>query len=104
MPQGNRSVWLSSSLCSSSDSTCRGSFFEVITDHQPLVHLRHNPTNSARIERWLLIMNDYHFTITWRRGEANPVADALSSIWEQEDGPRRTRLVKTRLFIKADDA
>ena len=67
----------------------RGSEFEVFTDHQPLVHLRHNPTNSARIERWLIIMNDYHFKITWKRGEANPAADALSRMTKSKTSKNR---------------
>ena len=51
-----------------------GGEFKVITDHQPLVSLFNNPTSkpSARIERWLVELQQYRFTVEYRPGASNP--------------------------------
>ena len=51
-----------------------GGEFKVITDHQPLVSLFNNPTSkpSARIERWLMELQQYRFTVEYRPGASNP--------------------------------
>ena len=51
-----------------------GKQFKVITDHKPLVSLFNNPSfqPSARIERWLLELQQYHFTVEYRPDASNP--------------------------------
>ena len=51
-----------------------GKEFKVITDHKPLVALFNNPssTPSARIERWLMELQQYRFTVEYRPGASNP--------------------------------
>ncbi|XP_044170588.1 uncharacterized protein K02A2.6-like [Acropora millepora] len=51
-----------------------GKEFKVITDHKPLVSLFNNPSSkpSARIERWLLELQQYCFTVEYRPGASNP--------------------------------
>ena len=51
-----------------------GTEFKVITDHKPLVRLLNNPSSkpSARIERWLLDLQHYRFTVEYRSGPSNP--------------------------------
>ena len=51
-----------------------GKEFKVITDHKPLVSLFNNPSSkpSARIERWLLELQQYRFTVEYRPGASNP--------------------------------
>lgn len=51
-----------------------GTDFKVITDHKPLVTLFNNPSSkpSARIERWLLDLQQYRFTVEYRPGPSNP--------------------------------
>ena len=51
-----------------------GAEFKVITDHKPLVSLFNNPSSkpSARIERWLLDLQQYRFTVEYRPGASNP--------------------------------
>ena len=48
--------------------------FKVITDHKPLVSLFNNPSSkpSARIERSLLELQQYRFTVEYRPGASNP--------------------------------
>jgi hypothetical protein len=51
-----------------------GKEFRVITDHKPLVNLFNNPTSkpSARIERWLMDLQHYRFTVEYQPGHSNP--------------------------------
>ena len=51
-----------------------GKEFKVITDHKPLVALFNNPSSkpSARIERWLMELQQYCFTVEYRPGASNP--------------------------------
>ena len=45
-----------------------------LTDHKPLVSMFSNPSSkpSARIQRWLLELQQYRFTLEYRRGASNP--------------------------------
>ena len=71
-----------------------GGEFKVITDHQPLVSLFNNPTYkpSARIEPWLMELQQYRFTVEYRPGASNradytsrhPVGDLESHNYEIE--------------------
>ena len=71
-----------------------GTEFKVITDHKPLVSLFNNPSSkpSARIERWLLDLQQYRFTVEYRPGASNPadyasrhpIGDSESKEYEAE--------------------
>ena len=56
-----------------------GAKFTIITDHKPLERIFSNPASrsNARLERWALKLQPYHFTITYSPGKTNP-ADYLS--------------------------
>ena len=56
-----------------------GKEIKVITDHKPLVSLFNNPSSkmSARIERWLLELQQYSFTEEYHPDTSNP-ADSAS--------------------------
>ena len=47
-----------------------GKEFKIISDHQPLVSLFNNPAPkpSARIERWLMKLQRYRFTVEYQPG------------------------------------
>ena len=51
-----------------------GKEFKVITDHKPLVALFNNPSSTppAGIERWLMELQQYRFTVEYRPGASNP--------------------------------
>jgi hypothetical protein len=57
--------------------------FQVVTDHLCLKYLKtmqlgHNP----RLKRWALFLQEFQFTISYRKGRHNYVADALSRMYE----------------------
>ncbi|CAB4008646.1 hypothetical protein BSL78_21779 [Paramuricea clavata] len=55
-----------------------GTKFSIITDHKPLERIFSNPSApNARLERWALKLQPYHFTISYSPGKTNP-ADYLS--------------------------
>ena len=68
--------------------------FKIITDHKPLVSLFNNPSYkpSARIELWLLDLQQYRLTVEFRPGASNtadyasrhPIGDPESRVYETE--------------------
>jgi hypothetical protein len=56
-----------------------GAKFNIITDHKPLERIFTNPAarSNERLERWVLKLQPYHFTISYSPGKTNP-ADYLS--------------------------
>ncbi|KAE8740763.1 hypothetical protein FOCC_FOCC013708 [Frankliniella occidentalis] len=62
-----------------------GREFKIITDHKPLLGLfgtdKPMPTMvSPRMERWLIMMGCYKYTIEWRPGKLHGNCDALSRL------------------------
>lgn len=55
-----------------------GSKFTILTDHQPLTSIFKKKTKSARMNRWILEMREYHYEINYVQGKYNYVADQLS--------------------------
>ena len=54
--------------------------FVIITDHQPLVNITAKPIHSAppRLQRMLMQIQGYNFTVRYRPGKQMILADALS--------------------------
>jgi hypothetical protein len=50
----------------------------VLTDHQPLRHLKSQPKLNPRQTRWLSLLEEYDLHIDYVPGKVNVVADALS--------------------------
>ena len=61
-----------------------GRDFTLITDHAPLKWMARNKDKNARITRWFLELQDYHFKVEHRPGKSIPHADALSRMYEAE--------------------
>jgi len=55
-----------------------GRAFGIITDHAALKWLMTRPNLAGRLHRWSLTLQEYEFTIEYRPGTTNVVADALS--------------------------
>jgi len=55
-----------------------GSQFTVVTDHRSLQYIQTQPNLSARQVRWTEFLAQFDFTVQYRAGKENHVADALS--------------------------
>lgn len=64
-----------------------GSKFVLFTDHKPLTYM-FLPTSKpcARIERWVLRLQPYDFTVQYKQGKDN-IADPFSRLSATEDNP-----------------
>ncbi len=58
-----------------------GRKFTLITDHAPLQWMARAKDTNARVTRWFLALQDFHFVVRHRAGTANANADGLSRIW-----------------------
>ena len=54
--------------------------FVVHTDHSPLTYLQSQPKLSKRQARWLEVLQELKFSIKYKAGKDNIVADALSRV------------------------
>ncbi len=55
-----------------------GKQFVLQTDHKPLTYLKMSNFRNARLTRWALSLQEYHFTVEPVSGTVNQIADALS--------------------------
>nr|XP_040028806.1 uncharacterized protein LOC120817079 [Gasterosteus aculeatus aculeatus] len=58
-----------------------GRRFTLFTDHAPLQWMARAKDTNARVTRWFLALQDFHFEVRHRAGAANSNADGLSRIW-----------------------
>ena len=56
--------------------------FELFMDHQSLKYLFSQKELNMKQRRWLELLKDYDFSISYHLGKANKVADALNRKWE----------------------
>ncbi|KAK3560231.1 hypothetical protein QTP86_002178, partial [Hemibagrus guttatus] len=61
--------------------------FEVITDHKNLQYLREAKRLNPRQARWVLFFTRFNFCVTYRPGNKNTKADALSRIHSPDPMP-----------------
>lgn len=57
-----------------------GQKFKVETDHNPLVWLNSLKTPNSRLIRWKIKLDEFEYTISYKKGKENVVADALSRV------------------------
>ena len=72
-----------------------GKPFQLVTDHKPLEVIYGNPKSkpSARIERWVLRLQPYRFTVQYKPGVDNP-ADFLSRHPTKESASRQEKMTE----------
>lgn len=57
-----------------------GTHVTVFVDHNPLTYLTNTAPKSAKLTRWLLALQEFNTTLTYKKGVQNKVADFLSRI------------------------
>lgn len=55
-----------------------GKAFDLVTDHNPLTHLRSMKDPKGRRGRWIMELENYDYNIKYKPGKMNVVADAMS--------------------------
>ena len=60
-----------------------GTHVKVETDHQPLIHLINKPDPPNRLLRWAMTLQEYRFTLTYKKGVQNLIAACLSRVGTQ---------------------
>ncbi|KAL0152849.1 hypothetical protein M9458_051843 [Cirrhinus mrigala] len=66
-----------------------GRRFTLFTDHAPLQWMARAKDTNARVTRWFLSFQDFHFDVRLRPGSSNTNADGLSRSWAAYTGPGR---------------
>ena len=62
-----------------------GAEFTIVTDHQPLTHLKTTRQPTQRQLRWKMFIGKFQAKIEYRPGRWNYLADALSRLYDGED-------------------
>ncbi|KAK3506444.1 hypothetical protein QTP70_017063 [Hemibagrus guttatus] len=74
--------------------------FEVITDHRNLQYLREAKRLNPRQARWALFFTRFNFCVTYRPGNKNTKADALSRIHSPDPMPEQLEpILPPDLFV-----
>ena len=55
-----------------------GAKFKILTDHQPLTFSLSAKNTNAKLKRWKAYLEEHDYTIEYKPGKSNVVADALS--------------------------
>ncbi|KAL0200063.1 hypothetical protein M9458_003250, partial [Cirrhinus mrigala] len=63
-----------------------GRWFTLFTDHAPLQWMARAKDTNARVTRWFLSLQDFHFDVRHRAGSSNTNADGLSRSWAAYTG------------------
>lgn len=58
----------------------KGRLFTVVTDHASFLWVFKTTKPSTRLIRWALRLQEYTFTVEYRKGKYNTVPDALSRV------------------------
>jgi len=69
-----------------------GIHFTIVTDHHALCFIMKKPEISARLARWVLILQEFDFNITYRSGKKHLDADCISRFPLESTG-KITRLI-----------
>ncbi len=54
--------------------------FTVFTDHKPLKHLFTSEMKNARVQRWVIKLDEYNCQIEYISGKSNVTPDLLSTL------------------------
>ncbi|GBG59243.1 hypothetical protein CBR_g32259 [Chara braunii] len=71
--------------------------FVLVTDHQPLLSLRHNTDYTGTLGRWAVRLQDYDFDIRHRATRQHGYADGLTRLLPPNKCPANERLIPWKL-------
>ncbi|GAA6085878.1 uncharacterized protein LOC114135451 [Tachysurus ichikawai] len=69
--------------------------FEVITDHAALAWVFNYPKPSSRLIRWGIHLQEFEFTVSYRKGQCNIVPDTLSRSFPESSALNLLALAKS---------
>ena len=72
----------------------------LFTDHKALIHLNKQPKLTAKQARWISFINLFNYSIGYREGRTNKIADALS---RRPDHSYGREAVASQERLKLDD-
>lgn len=74
----------------------KGRKFHLITDHQALQHIRtKNEYNNSRVNRWIEKIQEFDFSVEYKKGKELILPDALSRLYENE----QNKTIKKKEYI-----
>jgi hypothetical protein len=76
-----------------------GRYFEVYTDHKPLIYLFSQVDPSSRLSKFKAALIGHNFSIKYVKGQDNVVADALSRITIQELIEMETQIRESSILV-----
>ena len=79
-----------------------GARFHVMTDHRALAFLPTMNQGGPRLVRWALALQPFDFTISYRKGKDNAVADGLSRCPHPGDKPLQDDLEVSTLTVVSE--
>ena len=74
--------------------------FKLITDHNPLTSLKGIKDTGGRLTRWLLFLQQFTFTVEYKKGTSHSNADTLS---RRPPDPMTVSAVETYTFLADPD-
>jgi hypothetical protein len=76
-----------------------GRYFEICTDHRPLVYLFSQADPSSRLNKFRMSLMEYNFVAKYLKGKDNSVADALSRISIEKLKDLYEHVSKSRILV-----
>ena len=69
--------------CKRLKSYVTGAKFKIITEHEPCVAIFNKPSSKPppRIEKWILFLQSYDFTVEYRQGKTTQLTIHLNTGW-----------------------
>ena len=75
----------------------RGRKFKIKTDHKALVKFRNKPDiENNRNNRWIVKIQEFNFTIEYRKPKGMILADMLSRVYTQEEKENKKMIQNRR--------
>lgn len=81
-----------------------GSKFKILTDHQPLTFSLSAKNTNAKLKRWKAYLEEHDYSIEYKPGKSNVVADALSRIVCSMTATQHSAENSEHFYIKSVEA